>query len=156
MEKKSRKVSLVVLFFVAALVCCGGGCASLKRLTLTESEKLMLDSFRRQVHESVPDPLRAEQLIEVGEDVAMALHDYFSKMAKMVKKVNKTNADYDTTPEQLSSYFLTIDTYRRNMRKTLLQAHVQALMLTSESEWRALSNRKNSLKDFIEKHPELF
>jgi hypothetical protein len=156
MEKRTRNIWLLVVFWVAAVVCCGGGCASLKRMTLSEHEKSMLDSFHRQVHDSVSDPVRAEQLIEVGDDVAMALHDYFNKMAKMVKKVSKANADYDTTPEQLASYFLTLDKYRRNIRKTLLQANAQALALTTESEWRALSNRKNSLKDFLEKHPELF
>lgn len=153
---RNRILSAFVLLLIAAVVCYGSGCASLKRLALSKHEKSMLDSFRKQVHESVSDPLRAEQLIEVGENVAGAWHDYLKIMARMVKKCAKINADYDTTPEQLASCFLTLDKHRRNMRETLLQAHAQALMLTTESEWRDLSNRKNSLKDFLAKHPELF
>lgn len=157
MGKKKLPLSAFVLFFlVAATVCYGSGCASLKRLILSKHEKSMFDSFRKQVQESVSNPLRAEQLIEVGENMVMALHDYFNKMSKLVKKCNKVNADYDTTPAQLSYYFLALEEHRKNMREAILQAHAQAVMLTTESEWKTLLKRNNSLKDFVEKHPELF
>lgn len=156
MDKSKFTYSTIVLLLVAAVVCYGSGCASLKRLTLGKHEKSMLDSFRREVHETVSDPVRAEKLVEVGEDMAMELHDYFNDMAKLVKKCLKANADYDTTPEELASYFQRLDEHRRRMRETLLQAHAQGAMLMTESEWRSLTNRKNSLKDFLEKHPELF
>lgn len=156
MGKKKVTLSACVLLLAAAVVCYGSGCASLKRLTFSKHEKSMFDSFRKQVHETVSDPVRAEQVVEVGEDVATELHDYFDKMAKIVKKCIKANADYDTTPDELASYFQKLDEHRRQIRGILLQAHAQIAMLTTESEWRALTNRKNSLKDFLEKHPELF
>lgn len=155
-DKRNLTLSAFVLLLVAAVVCYGSGCASLKRLTYSKQERLMFDSFRSQVHEAVSDPLRAEQLIELGENLAVELNDYFKKMAKMVKKCLRANADYDAPPEQLTSNFLALDEHRRKMRETLLRAHAQSVMLTTDSEWRRLSSRKNTLQDFIEKHPELF
>lgn len=156
MGKKKVTLSACVFLLVATVVCYGFGCASLKRLTLSKHEKSMLDSFRKQVHETVPDPVRAEQVVAVGEDVTTELHDYFEKMGKIMKKCIKANADYDTTPDELASYFRALDENRRKIRKTLLKAQARITTLTTEQEWRALSNRKNSLKEFLEKHPDLF
>ena len=86
MDKSRFASSAIVLLLVAAVVCYGSGCASIKRFTLSKHEKSMLESFEKLIYETVSDPVRAEHLIELGEDVAMALHDYLNKMAKMVKK----------------------------------------------------------------------
>lgn len=156
MNQKKAPLSAFVLMLVAAMVGYGSGCASLKGLMLSNHEKSMFDSFRNQVQESVSDPVRAEQLTAVGENVVMELHDYFNKISKLVKKCNKIYADYDTPPEQLADYFMTLEKHRKNMREALLNAHAQAVTLSTDSEWKALFKRNNSLKDFVEKHPELF
>jgi len=156
MRKRKRIVSGVMLLLIAGTVCYGVGCASIRRLTFSKQEKLMFDSFRKEVHKSVADPVRAEKLIEVGEDLALELHDYFGKLAKMTKRCMKANADYDITPEQMESNYKALDDYRRKMRETVLSALSRSLALTTPAEWQALSSRKNSLRDLMEKHPGLF
>jgi len=156
MRNRKRIVSGIMLLLIVSAVCYGVGCASIKRLTFTKQEKLMFESFRKDVNKSVADPVRAEQLIELGEDLALELHDYFEKLAKMTKRCMKANADYDTTPEQMESNFKALDDYRRKMRETVLSAFSQSLALTTPAEWQALSSRKNSIRDLMDKHPGLF
>ena len=156
MAPRNFSLSIFVILLAAAVMSFGSGCASLKLLTLSKQERLMLNSFRQQIHETVSDPTRAQQLIDLGENLSIELHDYLDKMAMVVKKYNKATADYDTTPEKLNAYFLELNSNRRDMREILLRAHVQVVQLTTESEWAKLTSRKKTLLDFMEKHPELF
>jgi hypothetical protein len=156
MRKRKSILSGFLILFIAAGVINGNGCSSIKRLTFTKQEKLIFDSFRKQVNESVADPVRAEELIEVGEDLALELHDYIEELTKMAQKCIKANADFDATPEQLESCYKALNDYRREKRETVLSAYSQTRSLTTPAEWQALSSRKNTLRDLMEKYPGLF
>ena len=154
-HKKQFLPGLAVLLAVAAIWHLSG-CTSMRMLMLSKQEKIMFESFRKQVRETVDDPERAEQLIEIGEDLSFQLHDYTNKLSKMATHCKDTNADYDATPEQLESCYRTLDDHRRSLRKIILQSRSQAVALTTAAEWEALSSRKNSMQDLMEQAPGLF
>jgi len=156
MNTRKRILSGLALFLAAITLWPISACTTFRKLTLSKQEKIMFESFRNQVHESVADPVRAEQLIDVGENLAFKLHDYLTRLSKAAKKCKAANADFDTTPEQLEACYRKMDDYRRDMRETVLSARSQAVSLATAAEWRALSNRQNSLRDFLEQAPGLF
>lgn len=155
MAKISRMAGYI-LSVAVVMVCQSSGCTSLQMLTFNNQEKIMFESYRENVMEIVDDPGRADQLIEIGEDLALALHAYADQLTRLAKKVIKANVDYDIAPEELLRHYQAFDACRRNMRESVMQARRKTVALTTEKEWQRLYNRKNSLREMLEQKPGLF
>lgn len=140
-------VMLVMLSFVV------GGCASQQARLLKKRQEDVLKSYRIQVANTFDDPERADQLINVAEDLYLQLRNDTKVLLEITEELKKLNGAYDTTREELEAVLQDLNSHRRKMRETIMAARAGALSLTTPEEWQELMDRRGTLLEFIGETP---
>jgi Glu-tRNA(Gln) amidotransferase subunit E-like FAD-binding protein len=146
-----KKYWLVIL--LAAILCTAGGCATQQERLLQKKQQDILESYREIVTTVVDDPVRARQLIHIGEKLNLEMKADTRVLLKTIAEIKKLNADYGTTREELQTTLQNLNDQRRNMREAILTARQEALSLTTQAEWEELMSRRGTLPELIQETP---
>jgi hypothetical protein len=113
----------------------------------TAAAKKSVD-LRDLVRKEVSDPVRAQQILALMEQVEAGIN--FQKMINQdtQKQFMRLNADYNTTPEQIQGLLDGTKESREKNRQKTLDAFFQIQALTTPQEWEVISKAE------IQKYPD--
>jgi hypothetical protein len=139
----------------SAVLLVTGGCTAKRTYLLKKKQKDVFKAYREFVTESIDDPERAEQLIDLGEDLYRHMKRDTATLLELVDDLDSLNKGYDTTREELEAGFKAINDLRIQLREKILAARIKAEALTSPEEWQELMSRNRTLMDLIQETPGL-
>lgn len=148
-KKTALSAMMLSMCFLTALA----GCASQQERLLKKKQQNILESYRQQVAITVGDPVRAQQLISIAEELYRDFKAETKILLEITEKIKKLHADYGTTRDEMQTALAHLNNQRSKMRETILNARTEALSLTTPIEWQELMKRRGTLLELIQERP---
>jgi len=109
-----------------------------------------LDSYTRTIPEIVRDEERAGRLRDIGNNLFQDLRADAETLETLVERVDTLNRNFDTSREDLEQALAEVDRHRQLLQDRLVAARTEAVRLTTEEEWVALTARESTLLSVIQ------
>ena len=134
--------------FLGLLLFGMAGCSTPP--TVEDRYRASLDSYTRTIPEIVRDEERAGRLRDIGNNLFQDLRADAETLETLVERVDTLNRNFDTSREDLEQSLAEVDRHRQLLQDRLVAARTEAVRLTTEEEWVALTARESTLLSVIQ------
>lgn len=133
--------------YVLLLIGLAAGCSSPETPEVAISDKRIAD-MRGRIDKTVEDPVRAEALNEILDELEGKLKAYELSLAAKRLAIINASADYSTTREQLVTLYESMNDEMLEMMEYIQRVHFRLKEQAKPDEWKKLTGGRKKLFGF--------
>jgi len=140
----NKKIRLPCYIFTAAVMALGllFGC---KSMTPAEATQVAGDETRELVSKYITDEARAKQILVLVDNLEVDLRAYSQLRVAHNEALVKSNADYETSREDLQKLYDAYNKDTRALTMKIAQMHVDMQKLATREEWADIGKQKHRI-----------
>jgi hypothetical protein len=138
MPNRKNLYPLLLTILVLAGFLSLSSCSKKPKPTPAQVLDNQVAATRTAIDKYVEDETRADELLDLLEEVEGVLAEYNSGFEDLVQDFREAYTDYGSTREELESLMEDIKASTRETRSRVLDLHFRMRDLTTEDEWKKI------------------
>ena len=115
------------------------GCGGKDTVAPVDVEKQAWEDLRSEIRETISDPARESDAVELVDKLVEDFSDFREILAKRHKRVRELNASYDTSRVEFDRYLKQVTVEIQASQRRAGKTHRAFLAVTTPEEWSQLS-----------------